>query len=59
NFKLALTKSHKAHKSLCDWWHLLSGQCALCLIMFNGAYLFNSVQPLVFRGFIIEVSRNE
>ncbi|TCV64042.1 hypothetical protein EDB74_102391 [Vibrio crassostreae] len=31
----------------------------LCLIMFNGAYLIKSVQPLVFRGFIIEVSRNE
>ncbi len=31
----------------------------LCLIMFNGAYLINVVQPLVFRGFIIEVSRNE
>ena len=33
--------------------------CVLCLIMFNGAYIVKSVQPLVFRGFIIEVSRNE
>ena len=33
--------------------------CVLCLIMFNGAYIINSMQPLVFRGFIIEVSRNE
>ena len=33
--------------------------CVLCLLMFNRAYLLESVQPLVFRGFIIEVSRNE
>lgn len=38
---------------------LTTYHCVLCLIMFNGAYLIKSVQPLVFRGFIIEVSRNE
>ncbi|ROR63995.1 hypothetical protein EDB59_2806 [Vibrio crassostreae] len=37
----------------------LQSNCVLCLLMFNRAYLLESVQPLVFRGFIIEVSRNE
>ncbi|CAH7225338.1 hypothetical protein VCHA37P193_30063 [Vibrio chagasii] len=27
--------------------------------MLNGVYLIKSVKPLIFRGFIIEVSRNE